>query len=182
VKQPKIFSLVGGICKDSLSRKLFEFFKEEAGDNFSFNQFAIETLPYFSQDVEHNPPQEVVDFKKKADAADAVLIVTPEYNRSFPGVLKNALDWGSRPYGKSVWPGKPAGLIGTSPGAIGAFGAQSQMKLVLSFLDFRLMNQPEFYFTFPKELEGGKLPASAQDFLRLYVSKFRDWVTNHINK
>jgi chromate reductase len=180
--QRKVLALIGGISKDSLNHKLFNFFKLEAGDRFSFDQFDIKMLPYFSQDVEYDPPAVAVDFKKRAATAEAVLIVTPEYNRSFPGVLKNALDWGSRPYGESVWPGKPAGLIGTSPGAIGTFGAQSQMKLVLSFLDFRLMNQPEFYFAFPKELPGGRLPDPARDFLRLYIDKFAEWVASFIGK
>jgi chromate reductase len=106
-----------------------------------------------------------------------VLIITPEYNRSFPGVLKNALDWGSRPYGQNMWSGKPAGLIGTSPGAIGTFGAQSQLRQVMNFLDLRTMNQPEFYFSFPRELENGRLPSSQSEFLKRYVEKFREWVT-----
>ncbi|MDR1966735.1 MAG: NAD(P)H-dependent oxidoreductase [Synergistaceae bacterium] len=175
--QAKVFVLVGGISKDSLNRKLFQFFKEEAAGKLSFDQFGIESLPFFSQDIEDDPPESVTDFKKRIAASDGVLIVTPEYNRSFPGVLKNALDWGSRPYGSSVWGGKPAGLVGTSPGAIGTFGAQSQIRQVLAFLDLRLMQQPEFYFTFPKETPGGKLPESARNFLSGYVSKFADWVS-----
>jgi chromate reductase len=179
---PKIFALVGGICKDSLNQKLFEFFKDEAKGALEFDQFDIKTLPFFSQDIENTPPDVVSDFKKRAVSSDGVLIVTPEYNRSFPGVLKNALDWGSRPYGQGIWGGKPAGLIGTSPGAIGTFGAQSHLRNVLAFLDFKILNQPEFYFAFPRELDGGKLPASAGGFLKSYVVKFTEWVTLHKNK
>jgi chromate reductase len=174
--RPKIFVLVGGICEDSLNRKLFGFFKEAASDTMEFDQFEIKTLPFFSQDLENNPPQAAADFKERIKASDGVLVITPEYNRSFPGVLKNALDWGSRPQGRNLWAGKPAGIIGTSPGAIGTFGAQGQLRQVMSFLDLRTMNQPEFYFSFPKELENGKLPASAYDFLKKYVEEFRKWV------
>jgi chromate reductase len=180
MSKPKVLALVGGICKDSLNRKLFEFFKELAGDRMEFDRFEIASLPFFSQDIENDPPSVVTEFKNRIKASEAVLIVTPEYNRSFPGVLKNALDWGSRPYGQNLWPGKPAGLIGTSPGAIGTFGAQNQLRQVLSFLDLRTMSSPEFYFSFPKELDGGKLPGPSRDFLKLYVDKFVDWVAWHL--
>ncbi|MDR3330994.1 MAG: NAD(P)H-dependent oxidoreductase, partial [Synergistaceae bacterium] len=139
----RIFTLVGGISRDSLNQKLFEFFKEAAG-GMDLDQFDIKSLPFFSQDIENDPPERVRDLKSRIKSCDGVLIVTPEYNRSFPGVLKNALDWGSRPHGQGVWGGKPVGLIGTSPGAMGTFGAQSQMRQILSFLDMRIMCQPEF--------------------------------------
>jgi chromate reductase len=176
---PKILALVGGICKDSLNQQLFDFFKEAAGDSMELDQFQIKTLPFYSQDLENDPPSTVVEFKKRIKESDGVLVITPEYNRSFPGVLKNALDWGSRPYGQSLWGGKPAGLIGTSPGVIGTFGAQNQIRQVLSFLDLRTMNQPEFYFSFPKALENGKLPGPSLEFLKNYVAKFREWIEKH---
>jgi chromate reductase len=180
MRKPGILALVGGISRDSINRKLLGFFKDEARDRIEFDEFDLSTLQFFSQDIEYDPPSPVVDFKERVRACDGVLIVTPEYNRSFPGVLKNALDWASRPYGQSLWPGKPAGLIGTSPGAIGTFGAQSQLKQVLSFLDMRVLNQPEFYFSFPKELDNGKLPESALGFLRMYIDKYFEWVGKHI--
>ncbi|MDR1944137.1 MAG: NAD(P)H-dependent oxidoreductase [Synergistaceae bacterium] len=179
VSKPKIFVMVGGVCRESLNLRLYEFFKDEAGDRLDFDRFDIASLPFFSQDIEGTPPDAVKDFKNRVRASNGVLIVTPEYNRSFPGVLKNALDWGSRPFGESVWGGVPAGLIGTSPGAIGTFGAQNHLKQVLSFLDLRTMNQPEFYFAFPKELPNGKLPDPARDFLRLYISRFVEWIDGH---
>ncbi|MDR1020958.1 MAG: NAD(P)H-dependent oxidoreductase [Synergistaceae bacterium] len=177
VSKPRILALVGGICRDSINRKLFGFFRDAAGKSLEFDEFEIKSLPFYSQDDEENPPSAVVDFKERVKACGGVLIITPEYNRSFPGVLKNALDWGSRPYGQNLWSGKPAGLIGTSPGAVGTFGAQNQLRQVLNFLDLRTMNQPEFYFSFPRELESGKLPRSADDFLKGYVAKFTEWVT-----
>ena len=175
----KIFVLVGSFRKDSLNQRLFGFFKEEAGDSMTFDQFDVKSLPHFSEDIEGSPPGEVTDLKRRAAASDGLLILTPEYNRSFPGVLKNALDWGSRPYGKSIWGGKPAGLIGTSPGAIGTFGAQNQLRQALAFLDLRVMTQPEFYFAFPREMDRGKLPASAREFLKSYVGAFAGWVRTH---
>jgi chromate reductase len=150
MSKPKIIVLAGGISKDALNQKLLEFFREEAGELLEFDQFDIKSLPYFSQDIENDPPAAVVDFKKRVASSDGALFVTPEYNRSFPGVLKNAIDWASRPYGQSLWPGKPGYIIGTSPGAIGTFGAQNQLRLVLSFPDVKLINQPECYFTFLK--------------------------------
>jgi chromate reductase len=176
----QIITLVGGIAANSINKKLFEFFKEEAADKLELDFFDIARLPYYSQDLESDPPAPVPDFKSRVQAADGALFITPEYNRSFPGVLKNAIDWATRPAGQNLWAGKPAGLIGTSPGAIGTFGAQNQLKQVLSFLDLRLMNQPEFYFAFPKELPGGKLPEFNAAFLRKYIDAFAVWVGSRV--
>jgi chromate reductase len=174
---PKIITLVGGISKDSINQMLFNFFKEESKDLLVFDQFEIATLPYFSQDIENDPPSVAIDFKKRVKESDGVLFVTPEYNRSFPGVLKNAIDWASRPYGQNLWAGKPAYIIGTTPGSIGTFGAQSHLRLVLAFLNLKIMHQPECYFTFPKELDTGKLPESSRQFLRMCAEKFTKWVS-----
>lgn len=174
----KVLVLVGGISKDSLNRRLFAFFRDQAKDRFDFDFVEIGALPFFSQDNENTPPESVRDFQARAKACDAVLIVTPEYNRSYPGVLKNAIDWCTRPYGQNLWAGKPTGLIGTSPGAIGTFGAQNHLRQVLGFLDMRVMQQPEFYFTFP-QLEDGKLPKRSADFLNMYIEKFDAWIAQH---
>ena len=176
MKKSRVLVLVGGISKDSLNKKLYRFFADSAPEALELDYFDISQLPFFSQDIENDPPAAAADFKDRIVRADALLIITPEYNRSFPGVLKNALDWGSRPQGKGVWGGKPAGLMGTSPGAIGTFGAQHQIRQVLSFLDIRTMNQPEFYFTFPKELPDGKLPAPSQEFLQKFIDSFVKWI------
>ena len=175
-EKPRILVLIGGISKDSINKNLFGFFSDEAKDAFEFDEFDIKSLPFFSQDIEADPPAVAADFKERVKACRGVLLITPEYNRSFPGVLKNALDWGSRPYGQNLWSGKRAGIIGTSPGAIGTFGAQNQMRQIMSFLNLQTMNQPEFYFKFPSELENGKLPGPANDFLKSYIAKFREWV------
>ena len=172
----KIITLVGGISQGSINKKLFEFFKKEAREKLDLELFDIAALPYYSQDIEAEPPASVTDFQTRLKAADGVLFITPEYNRSFPGVLKNAIDWASRAQGQNLWAGKRAGIIGTSPGAIGTFGAQNQLKQVLCFLDLRLMNQPEFYFTWPKELPGGSLPEFNAAFLRKYIDAFARWV------
>jgi len=174
--KPKVLALVGGISRGSINRKLFGFFKEASKDKFDAEIFEIAELPHFSQDIENDPPEIVSDFKSRVQGADAVLIVTPEYNRSFPGVLKNALDWGSRPPGQSVWAGKPTGIIGTSPGAIGTFGGQNQLKQVLSFLDMDTMRQPEFYLTFSEEMGQGKLPERTAGFLQKYIDAFERWI------
>lgn len=176
VSKPKVLALVGGISKDSINRKLFAFFKEASKDKFDAELFEIAELPHFSQDIENDPPAVAKEFKQRVKESDAILIVTPEYNRSFPGVLKNALDWGSRPYGESVWGGKPAGLMGCSPGAIGTFGAQNQLKQVLSFLDLNLMRQPEFYLTFTEEMGQGKLSGRTESFLQKFIEAFAGWI------
>lgn len=175
----KILALVGGISKDSINRRLFGFFKAQAGDRMELDLFDAASLPFFSQDIENDPPTAVRDLKSRIAACDGVLLVTPEYNRSFPGVLKNALDWGSRPWGQSAWGGKPAGIIGASIGAIGTFGAQNHLRQVLSFLDMPAMSQPEFYFTLPNHLEGDDLTARAKEFLNAYIEAFEAWVSKH---
>src|SRR4051812_44389590 len=115
---PKILCFVGGISKDSLNKKLFHEMKNLAPKNFELESFDIASLPFFSQDLESDIPEAVKKLKKKIEDCDAVLFVTPEYNRSFPAVLKNALDWGSRPYGKNSWNFKPCAVIGASVGNI----------------------------------------------------------------
>ncbi len=175
----KILTLVGGISKGSINRQLFGFLKEQTGDRMELDFFDVASLPFFSQDIENDPPAAVKDLKARIAACDGVLLITPEYNRSFPGVLKNALDWGSRPWGQNAWAGKPAGIMGASIGAIGTFGAQNHLRQVLTFLDMPTMCQPEFYFTLPNHLEGNGLTARAKEFLEGYIAKFEAWVKGH---
>ncbi|MDR3353475.1 MAG: NAD(P)H-dependent oxidoreductase [Synergistaceae bacterium] len=179
MEKQRILGLVGGISKNSINQKLFDFFKGLAEDRMDIVQFDIKTLPFYCQDIEYNPPAEVKSLKDMIKSSDGLLIVTPEYNRSFPGVLKNALDWGSRPSGENSWNRMPAGVIGTSPGAIGTFGAQSQLRQVLNLLNVRTMNQPEFYLSFPKELPDNRLPEPSLAFLRKYVDAFCDWIRSN---
>lgn len=154
----KIFTLVGGISKNSLNKKLYKAVKALAPTQAQVETFDISQLPYYSQDIEHNPPEIVRQYKDKIKEAQAVLFITPEYNRSFPGVLKNALDWGSRPYGHNLWNGKPAAVMGASTGSIGTFGAQHHLRQSLVYLNVHTMGQPEFYFNASKSFnEQGEL-------------------------
>lgn len=171
-----ILTLIGGISSTSINRRLFDFFQAQARGRLTLEHFDTTTLPFYSQDLENNLPKPVADLKKRIIDCDGVLFVTPEYNRSIPGVLKNAIDWGSRPWGDNSWAGKPAGIIGTSIGAIGTFGAQNHLRQILTNLDMPTMNQPGFYFTFPTHLENGDLSADSKVFLEQYIEKFEAWV------
>ncbi len=142
----KIFTLVGGISSQSLNKKFYQSIVELGPDGFEFETFDISKLPFYSQDLENDPPDIVSEFKEKIRESDGILFITPEYNRSFPGVLKNAIDWGSRPYGMSLWDKKVGAVIGASPGNIGTFGAQHHLRQVLAYLNMHVLAQPEVYF------------------------------------
>src|SRR5437764_9717317 len=135
--------LVGSLRKESFSRKVANAMIAMAKPPLKLEIVEIGHLPFFNQDFEADLPQVVRDFKQKIESFDAVLFVTPEYNRGVPGVLKNAIDVGSRPYGKSAWSRKPAGVISVSPGAIGGFGANHHLRQSLVFLDMPALQQPE---------------------------------------
>ena len=139
----------------------------------------IGALPLYNQDLDANPPAEWVAFKQAIGAADAVLFITPEYNRSVPGVLKNAIDVGSRPYGKSAWSGKPAGIMSVSPSALGGFGANHHLRQSLVFLDMPAMQQPEAYIGGGDKLfaeDGSIANPSTKEFLGKYLAAFERWV------
>lgn len=142
----KTLALVGGISRGSLNKKFYNSIRELAPEGFEIDTFDIAKLPFFSQDLEMDPPDIVSEFKERIRESENVLFITPEYNRSFPGVLKNAIDWGSRPYGMNLWAKKPAAVIGASVGSIGTFGAQHHLRQVLAYLDMVVLGQPEFYF------------------------------------
>lgn len=142
----RTLTLVGGISRDSINKRLFHAIEDLSPKGFEFDTFDISKLPFFSQDLEMDPPDIVSELKEKIREAEAVLFISPEYNRSFPGVLKNAIDWGSRPYGMNLWAKKPAAVLGASVGSIGTFGAQHHLRQVLAYLDMVVMGQPEFYF------------------------------------
>jgi chromate reductase len=128
-------------------------------------------------------PEIALSFKSKIASADAVLVITPEYNRSMPGVLKNAIDYASRPYGKSVWPKKPAAVLGTSPGATGAFAGQQNAKNTLSFLGALVMWQPEIYFNFSAFVnEKGELADSSKKHFESYFAAFKAWIEKPSSK
>ncbi|MDR3113885.1 MAG: NAD(P)H-dependent oxidoreductase [Endomicrobium sp.] len=169
----KILTLCGGMSKKSINKNLLELIKPLAPAEFEFESFDISALPFFSQDLEANPPESVVDFKKKIIGANAVLFVTPEYNRFIPGVLKNAVDWASRPYGKGAWVNKPAAVLGASAGALGAFGAQMQLKQLLSFLNMKVMWQPEIYFNYLANVKDGALEENSKKYFAKFLEAFK---------
>ncbi len=169
--------VVGSLRKDSVSRKLAHAFAALT-PNLKFNIVEIGDLPHFDQDLESDPPAQWVRFRQEIAAADAVLFVTPEYNRSVPGVLKNAIDVGSRPYGSSVWNGKPGAVISASPGAIGGFGANHHLRQSLVFLNVPLLSQEAYIGNaFALFDQSGELAnESTSEFLRAYGLAFGAWI------
>ena len=141
----RVAVVVGSLRKDSLNRKMAKALAAMAPPTLSLEIVEIGQLPLYNQDDDASPPAASVAFKEKIAGADAVLFITPEYNRSVPGVLKNAIDIASRPYGKSAWDGKPAGVMSVSPGAIGGFGANHHLRQSLVFLNMPALQQPEAY-------------------------------------
>lgn len=190
----KVIVLIGGISENSLNRRFFEAVKvlaapsgppDGAGSSLDFTVFDIAGLPFFSQDIENDPPAAVVMLRELAASSDAVLIVTPEYNRSIPGVLKNALDWGSRPPGRNVWAHKPTAIMGAATGGIGTFGAQQHLRNICSWLDMSVLNQPAVYFNASAGMtdasgtptaDGDRLTESSAAFLRKFLTAFEHWI------
>jgi len=170
--------VVGSLRKDSASRKLAQAFAALAPAHLKFDIVEIGDLPHFDQDLESDPPAPWVRFRDEIRVADAVLFVTPEYNRSVPGVLKNAIDVGSRPYGHSVWNGKPGSVISLSPGAIGGFGANHHLRQSLVFLNVPLLSQEAYVGNaFSLFGETGEIVSEAtEDFLKAYAAAFADWI------
>ena len=141
----KIAVIVGSLRSESINRRFAHALAKLAEGTLEFQFIELGDVPMYNEDLWQDPPAAVMRLKQSIEACDAVLFVTPEYNRSVPGVLKNAIDVGSRPNGKSVWGGKPGAIIGTSVGAIGTAIAQSHLRGVCAYLDIVLMNQPEMY-------------------------------------
>jgi chromate reductase len=176
--------LVGSLRKDSVSRKVADALAALAPKNLTFQFISIGDLPHFDQDFEANPPAEWVSFRDQIRPADAVLFVTPEYNRSVPGVLKNAIDVGSRPYGASVFNGKPGAVISVSPGAIGGFGANHHLRQSLAFLNVPLLSQEAYVGNaFALFDDSGELVNDATaEFLRAYGQAFAEWIERIANE
>ena len=175
----KVLCVIGSIRKDSINRKLAVALSKLFRSDYEVSFADLKDLPLYNQDFEEALPASVVAFKAQVAAADAVLFVTPEYNRSIPGVLKNALDIGSRPYGTSVWDGKPAAVIGTSTGAIGTALAQHHLRQVLASVNMPTMVQPEAYVRYHDDLlntEGDIVEARTQQHLQKWVDAFEAWI------
>jgi len=171
--------LIGSIRKDSTNRKLAKALEKLAGDRLVFKHIAIDGLPLHNQDLEANMPEAAANLKKQIESVDGLLFVTPEYNRSIPGVLKNAIDWASRPYGKNSFAGKPGALCGASAGGPGTAMAQQHLKNIMLYLDIPTLGQPEVYLQFPKDLidaDGNISKEDTQKFLAGFVDKYVAWV------
>jgi chromate reductase len=180
--KPRIAIIVGSTRRDSINRQLAKALAKLGGDRLDFTFVEIGDLPLYNQDLENDLPAPVARVKAQIEAADGVLIVTPEHNRSIPAALKNAIDWGTRPWGKSSWPGKVAAVIGTSPGAIGTAVAQSHLRNVLGSILGLLVMGGEHYVTFKPELiaaDGAVADASTQKFLSDFVAQFASLVSRH---
>lgn len=178
----KVAVIVGSLRKDSMNLKLGKSLAKLGQDKFEAEFMQIGDLPLFNQDLEANFPETATRLKNAIKAADAVLFVTPEYNRSMPGPLKNAIDWCSRPYGKNSFAGKPAAICGASVGAIGTACSQSSLKATLSYLDIALMGQPELYLHFTDGLidsDGNISNENTQKFLKRFVDSFATWIAQH---
>jgi len=176
----KIAIIVGSLRKDSINRKVARSICALRGDNLDCSMIEIGDLPLYNQDLDHSPPQQWVRFREQIAGADGVLFVSPEYNRGIPGVLKNAIDIGSRPYGKSVFDKKPAAIVTASPGSIGGFGSNHQIRQAAVFLNMPVMQQPEAYLGHISEDsfdESGCLKdGPVKDIITNLAHAFHDWV------
>jgi chromate reductase len=173
--------IVGSLRRESLNRKMAKALIELAPASLKLEIVEIGALPHYNQDDDEGGkvPKSWSDFRTRIKGCDAVIFVTPEYNRSVPGVLKNAIDVGSRPYGQSAWAGKPAAVVSVSPGAIGGFGANHHLRQSLVFLDMPALQQPEMYIGGAAQLfdASGKLANDGtRDFLRKLLDTFAGWI------
>ena len=176
--------IVGSLRKDSINRKVANALAELAPQELRLSIVEIGQLPLYNQDVDDQPPAEWTAFRERIRAADAVLFVTPEHNRSVPAALKNAIDVGSRPYGKSAWSGKPGAVVSASPGVIGGFGANHHLRQSLVFLNVPAMAQPEAYLGGADKLfdAAGKLTNDGtRKFLQGFMQAYAAWVAANGN-
>ena len=174
--------LVGSLRRESFSRKIANTMMGMAPDTLEMEIVEIRDLPLYNEDDETaSPPPAFTAFRERIRAVDGILFVTPEYNRSVPGALKNAIDVGSRPYGKAAWTGKPCAIVSQSPGALGGFGANHHLRQMLPFLNMPAMPAPEAYLGgIGAKFEGGALTdESLRGFLQTFVDSFAAWVERH---
>jgi len=181
MSQYPIALIIGSLRRDSFNRQLANAITRLAPPEFSFNDVKIGDLPLYNQDDDDNPAESVKRLKSEIQAARGLLFVTPEYNRSLPGVLKNAIDHASRPYGQSVWGGKPAGIIGISVGAIGTAIAQQHLRGILAYLDVPTLGQPECFLQMKEGLfdSSGNIGPQSRDFLQGWMDRYVAWVKAH---
>jgi chromate reductase len=176
---------VGSLRKESLNRKLANALIAMAPSSLKLDIVEIGNLPLYNQDHETDPPPAVRDFKQRVAAADAVLFITPEYNRSVPGVLKNAIDVASRPYGQSAWNGKPGAVASVSPGAIGGFGANQHLRQSMVFLNVPMLQQPEAYIGGAGNMfddKGNIADDTTREFMEKFLQAFSAWIERNLAK
>ena len=179
MKQFNVGVVVGSLRKESFNRKTAKALIENAPSNLSFEFLEIGNLELYTEDYDAAAPQSYVDFRNKVKSKDAILFVTPEYNRSVPGVLKNAIDVASRPWGQSVWNEKPAAILSVTIGGIGAFGANHHLRQSLAFLNMPVLAQPEAYISNAMSLfdESGKLTNdSTKEFFTSFMGAFAAFI------
>ena len=175
--------LVGSLRKESLNRRMAHALSALAPASLKLEIVEIGDLSHYNQDLDSTPPPSWVAFREQVKVKDGVLFITPEYNRSVPGVLKNAIDIGSRPYGHSVWSGKPGAVLTVSPGAIGGFGANHHLRQSLVFLDVPAMPQPEAYIGNAADLfdtEGKVKNDTTRGFLQKFIDAYAAWVEANV--
>lgn len=178
----KIAIVVGSLRKDSYSGKLANAMRQLAEGKLDMEIVEIRDLALYDQDIDTaTPPPAYTAFRERIRAADGILFITPEYNRSVPGALKNAIDVGSRPYGKAAWSGKPCAIVSQSPGALGGFGANHHLRQMLPFLNMPAMPAPEAYLGgIADKFDGDRLSdESLRSFLQTFVDAFAAWVELH---
>jgi chromate reductase len=174
--------VVGSLRKDSFNRRFAKALEKLAPRELSFKHLRIDDLPLYNQDDDANPHANVRRLKQEIHDSQGLLFVTPEYNRSMPGVLKNAIDHASRPYGQNAWAGKPAGIIGVSVGAIGTAVAQQHLRNSLSYLDVPMLTYPEAYIQWKEGLVDGdgNLGEASRKFLQQWMDSFVKFVREHV--
>jgi chromate reductase len=180
----KVAVLVGSLRKDSINKRLARAVERLAPENFGFEHARIDNLPLYSQDFDGDYPAECRRLKQQIEAADAVLFVTPEYNRSIPGALKNAVDIASRPWGTNSFARKPAAVIGASIGATGSALAQQHLRNSLTFVDVTMLAQPEVFIQFKDDslidAEGNIANEGTRKFLQGFVDRYAEWIHAHL--
>ena len=177
-KPVRILGIAGSLRRQSYNRAALRAAVELAPEGATIETFELDGIPGFSEDDEQRPPEKVVELKRRIREADAVLFVTPEYNYSIPGVLKNAIDWASRPYGDSAWSGKPAAIMGASIGRIGTARAQYHLRQVMVFLDMHPVNQPEVMIgNAPQrfDADGNLTDEETREHVRGLLQSLLDW-------
>lgn len=178
----KVGVIVGSIRRDSINRRLAKALMGLAPPSLTLEVIEIGQLPLYNQDLDATPPAQWQTFKKQVASVDAILFVSPEYNRSMPAALKNAIDIGSRPYGQSAWNGKPGAVVTASPSAIGGFGSNHAVRQTLVFLNVPVMQQPEAYIGHAEKLvdaDGQITNPDTKAFLEKFMMAFADWITRN---